>query len=158
MGDGIVRGTMASTVSQSQVREEIEALHRFFVEWFSGVAPATDSVFETGFMRRFDEKFLLIPPAGAILDLSALATGIRSNHGTNPNFRIAIRGVTIRRAWDRYVLATYEEWQRNALASTPPDNGRIASVLFNSGASLRWLHVHETWLPTTVMEAGPYDF
>lgn len=29
-----------------------------------------------------------------------------------------------------FILATYEGWQRNALASKPPDNGRIASVLF----------------------------
>ena len=59
------------------------------------------------------------------------------------------------------MLATYEEWQRNALASTPPDNGRVATVLFEDDRAedrLRWLHIHETWLPEEVMAAGPYDF
>lgn len=149
---------MIETELQSRVREEIESLHRFFVEWFTGSIPATDENFQTGFMQRFDESFLLIPPAGTILELSTLAEGIRSNHNSNPDFRIAIRAVTICRSWDQYILATYEEWQRHALASTPPDNGRVATVLFRIDTDLQWLHVHETWLPDEIMQAGPYDF
>lgn len=149
---------MIDTTLESKVRQEIEALHRFFVEWFSGSVPATDNIFENEFLRRFDESFLLIPPAGTLLDLSSIAASIRSAHGSNRDFRVAIRGVAIRRTWDEYILATYEEWQRNALASTPSDNGRIATVLFRSTDRLRWLHIHETWLPKSVMDAGPYDF
>jgi hypothetical protein len=26
------------------------------------------------------------------------------------------------------------------------------------GSSLRWFHIHETWLPEVVMSAGPHDF
>ena len=142
----------------NKVSEEIEALHRFFVDWFSGALPATDAVFENEFLARFDENFRLIPPAGEILDFSMLAKGIREIHGSNPDFRIAIRRVTIHRTWNSIVLATYEEWQRNALASTPPNNGRITSALIDTSDRPRWLHVHETWLPQNVMEAGPYDF
>ena len=107
---------MSDDKLESAVREEIEALHRFFVAWFSGSVPTSDSVFEAEFLRRFDEHFVLVPPAGTVLRLSVLATNIRSAHGSNPDFRIAIRGVTIHRAWGTYILATYEEWQRNALA------------------------------------------
>lgn len=58
----------------------------------------------------------------------------------------------------KHVLVTYEEWQRHALASMPPDNGRLSTALFDCADGLRWLHVHETWLPAAQMAAGPYDF
>lgn len=144
---------------ESAVRDEIEALHEFFVGWFSGVL--SKDVFESRFLDRFDSEFLLVPPAGRLLGLDDLAAGVRENYATNSDFRIAIRNVKVRREFDGKVLATYEEWQRNALASTPPDNGRIASVLFSdngAAAPIRWLHIHETWLPEAIMTAGPYDF
>ena len=146
---------MASTF-ESQVRDEIEALHRFFVGWFTGASPK--GAIDTDFLNRFDPEFLLIPPGGTVLTLDAFESALRGSHGTNPDFRIAIRNVTIRRNLDDCVVATYEEWQRNALASTPPDNGRIATVLFKRAQSLRWLHVHETRLPDAIAAAGPYDF
>jgi len=142
----------------AQVRDEIERLHRFFVRWFAGTVAETDDVFENGFFKHLDPSFLLIPPAGTVTDLSGLGKSIRAAHGSNPDFRIAIRNASIRGTWDDHVLVTYEEWQRNALASTPPDNARVASAIFRSGESLKWLHVHETWLPKAMMEAGPYDF
>lgn len=145
-----------SSEFETRAREEIEALHEFFVGWFSGALG--EDAFEAGFLSRFDPAFLLIPPAGTTLSLEELADGVRQSHATNPEFRIAIRNVTLRRVLDRQLLVTYEEWQRNALASTPPDNGRAASVLFEVGERLRWLHVHETWLPEAVMTTGPYDF
>ena len=143
---------------EQAVSEEIEGLHEFFVSWFSGIVPNTTEYFEHNFTTRFDHQFILIPPAGTTLALDDLSKGIRAGHSSNSNFRIAIRKVKIRRRWDNHVLATYEEWQRNALASTPPNNGRVASVIFHISKKLTWLHVHETWLPKDVMAGGPYDF
>lgn len=141
---------------ESKVRDEVEALHRFFVGWFSGILPI--SAFETEFLARFDRDFLLIPPAGTLLTLDNFQTALRRSHATNPDFRIAIRNVKVHRVLDSHILATYEEWQRNALASKPPENARIATVIFARSQSLQWLHVHETWLPESVASAGPYDF
>ena len=138
------------------VTKEIEALHEFFVAWFTGAIDA--SQFKIGFLNRFDPTFLLIPPAGTILDLDGIAANIRAGYASNPNFRIAIRNVQVRRVFDGHILATYEEWQRNAIASTPPDNARLATVLFADTPPLRWLHIHETWMPKDVAAAGPYDF
>ncbi len=149
---------MVDTTLHTQVREEIEELHRFFVDWFTGACAETDEIFKNGFLNHFDRDFKLIYPAGTILELSTLADGIRLSYGSNPDFRIAIREVTIHHTWDQYVLATYEEWQRNSLQSIPPDNGRLASALIHCGDDIQWLHVHESWLPKPVMEAGPYDF
>lgn len=140
----------------TQVRLEIESLHAFFVEWFSGRLPLDQ--FDAGFLRRFDPEFLLIPPAGHVMSLAELSDAVRDAHATNPPFRIAIRNVCVRRVFGGQILATYEEWQRYALASKPPENARVASVLFDAGEPLRWLHIHETWMPSDVAKAGPYDF
>jgi hypothetical protein len=90
--------------------------------------------------------------------LDQLSERVRSAHASNAEFRVAIRNVTVRRQHGGHLLATYEEWQRNALASTPPDNGRIPTVRFRDVRPLEWLHIHETWLPDSVARAGPYDF
>ena len=141
---------------QERVRREVGELHEFFVGWFSGALP--ENAFEAGFSLRFSEDLVFIPPAGRLLGLSDLSTSVRSGYATNPDFRVRIRAVQVQRELDGFVLATYEEWQRNALASSPRDNGRLATVLFAVGERLRWLHIHETWLPPEVMAAGPYDF
>jgi hypothetical protein len=145
-----------STELELVVRDEVEALHVFFVGWFSGMLPA--DAFETEFLGQFDEEFILIPPAGTLLSLADFQSAVRRSHGTNPDFRIAIRNVKVRRVMDDHVLATYEEWQRNALASTPPDNARIVTVIFRKALPLKWVHVHETRLPESIASAGPYDF
>ncbi len=150
------RSTNNRATTMETVKTEIEALHEFFVAWFTGKISEQD--FDTNFLHRFDSEFLLIPPAGVILSLQDIATSIREGYNSNPNFRIAIRNVQVRRVFSGYILATYEEWQRNALASTPPDNARLATVLFTDTRPLRWLHIHETWMPKDVAEAGPYDF
>ena len=141
---------------QERVRLEIEALHEFFVGWFTGALE--EAVFEKEFLERFEGDLVFIPPAGRLLGLDDLASAVRERYRSNPDFRIAIRRVQVHRVIGEYVLATYEEWQRNALASTPPDNGRAATVLFRNAEPLKWLHIHETWLPADVMQAGPYDF
>jgi hypothetical protein len=145
------------------VRAEIEALHDFFVDWFGGAAREAEATFEARFLARFDPTFTLIPPAGRTLTLETLSAAIRKGYGGNPDFRIAIRAVReVARDGD-LVVASYEEWQRAARKSLPPDNGRAATVVFRvtdgpEGPGLRWLHVHETWLPADVMAGGDYDF
>ena len=144
------------TQIEAEVRAEIEALHQFFVGWFSGALPPHS--FETSFLPRFSQDLVFIPPAGHQLGLEELAASVRKGHASNPDFRVSIRNVRICREFPTLVIATYEEWQRNALASTPPDNGRVATVVFERGEPLRWLHIHETWVPPDEMAAGPYDF
>lgn len=138
------------------IKQEIEALHQFLVAWYTGTI--AEDEFETAFLNRLDSEFLLIPPAGIILTLEDLATSLRHGYHSNPDFRIAIRNVQVRRVIGGHILATYEEWQRNALASIPPDNARLATVLFAETQPLQWLHIHETWMPKEVTEGGPFDF
>ena len=144
------------------VRQEVEGLHEFFVDWFTGACEGSDAVFGERFRIRFAPDCYLIPPNGRLMGFEKLDSAIHGDYGVNPDFRIAIRNVRVHRETGGLVLATYEEWQRNAVNSKPPDNGRIATVLFatgnNTATGLQWLHIHETWLPKDVMAAGPYDF
>ena len=149
---------MDSNSIAAAVRTEVETLHRFFVDWFSGQCPNDDEYFAQEFEQRFDPKFLLIPPAGTTLGLETLSQAVYTRYASNPDFQIAIRQVSVRCRSERYVLATYEEWQKNALASTPANNGRVATVVFHLDSKLTWFHVHETWLPQDVMESESYDF
>ena len=145
---------MSST--QVRVQREIETLHEFFVGWFTGTLP--ESVFNSAFMQRFSPELVFVPPAGNLLGLPELSASVRAGYGTNPNFRIQIRRVQVQQEFAGYVVATYEEWQRNALASKPPDNGRIATVIFSLGEQLKWCHIHETWLPDEIIAADSYSF
>jgi len=108
---------MEKATLHARVRDEIEALHQFFVDWFSGAAPDRDDIYEARLLRRIDPSFCFISPDGAELNRSALANGMRKGHGSNPDFRIAIRDVNVRAVCGNHVLATYVEWQRNSLAS-----------------------------------------
>ena len=150
-----------SAVDTHRIREEIEALHQFFVEWFTGETNNTEDVFAEGLLNSLGDDCTLIQPNGHQSRTADFSNAIRKGYGSNPTFRIAIRKVSIVWQGDEHVLATYEEWQRNAKSSTPPNNGRTATVLFRYNpetAALTWLHIHETWLPVEVMERGPYDF
>ncbi len=141
---------------QDRVRREVEGLHAFFVGWFGG--RIDESRFERDFTPRFSPDLLFIPPAGRLLGLSDLSQAVRQSHASNPDFRIQIRNVRVAGEYGNHALATYEEWQRNARQSTPPDNARIATALFEVGPSLRWKHIHETWLPADVTTQDAFDF
>ena len=103
-------------------------------------------------------------PGGELMSGESLFGDIRKAYGTNPQFKIEIRNVTGRRL-DRagvLVLATYEEWQKNARNSKPANNARLSSVLFRQNPTapngFLWVRVHETWLPESVISVDPFDF
>lgn len=102
-------------------------------------------------------------PGGKLLRGDALFADMRRAHGANPRFRIQIRNVEARRLGENgaLILATYAGWQKNALNSKPPNNGRLSSALLKHDAAAPhgplWLHVHETWLPEAVISMDPFD-
>ncbi len=141
---------------EAAIRAEIEDLHVFFVDWFTGAAPKNQ--LETRFGAAMDADVVFVSPDGARLDRADLMNGFASAHGANPAFRIAIRDVKVRRQIGGLVLATYTEWQHGAARSARAENGRFTTVLMTAEAPHRWLHVHETWLPEAEQAAGSYDF
>ena len=140
----------------NDVRQEIDDLHVFFVEWFNGTADK-DS-YEARFVSRFDPGVIFVGPNGMLLEHEQLMGMMRDAHGSNPDFRIAIRDVTIRQQSAEQLIVTYTEWQRNAINSDEADNGRLTTAVLSTTKPFRWLHIHETWLPEEIAAAGPYDF
>ncbi|MEM7467235.1 MAG: hypothetical protein AAF387_10155 [Pseudomonadota bacterium] len=149
-------------MNETEAREEIEALHLFFVDWFGGLIEKDEAVFQMRFAQRFASDCELIQPSGDTLSRQVFFNAVEKSHGSSPDFRIAIRNVRIR--FDLpgdYALVSYEEWQRNAVNSTPQDNARAASVLFARDAAngaLQWCHIHETWLPEKQTPPERFDF
>ena len=145
-----------------EIEMEIKSLHLFFVDWFSGQCEDSDTIFKERFMNHIAHDVELIQPNGQLLTYAEIETVIKKGYGMNPDFRIQIRNVHIRCAEERLVVAAYEEWQRNASNSTPPDNGRSATVAFlrseNTTYPWQWLHVQETWLSQEITELDAFNF
>lgn len=141
---------------EAVIRREIEELHVFFVDWFTGAAPKDR--LESRFCVAMDADMVFVSPDGTRLGRADLIAGFKGAHGANPVFRIAIRDVKVQREIGDLVSATYTEWQRGAARSGRAENGRFTTVLMTRNAPHRWLHVHETWLPEAEQAAGSYDF
>ena len=147
---------MTDPALTARIRAEIEDLHVFFVDWFTGKAPKTQ--LESRFIASMDADMVFVSPEGDRLSRADLTLGFEGAHGANPGFRIAIRDVEVQREIGDLVLATYTEWQHGAQRSGRKQSGRFTTVLMTRDAPHRWLHVHETWLPEAEQAAGSYDF
>ena len=138
------------------VRREIVELHAFFVAWFHG-AVARDQL-EPRFLSRLDKDLMFIPPGGQMTGVGGLKAMFENGYGSNTGFNIQIRDVALRWEAGDTVLATYTEWQIGALTSQPANNARVTSALLKMGPPIKWLHIHETWLPEALRAADPFDF
>ena len=147
---------MKSDTLEAQLREEIKALHAFFVGWYNASLPK--SAFETEFIARLDTGFTIIMPSGVRLDHKTLVSSMHRSYGKKPGFRIEIRNVRLLQATETSAVASYEEWQHNQQQSPGTGSGRISTVVFSLGDTLQWLYVHETWLPEDIVRADRFDF
>lgn len=139
-----------------RVRGEIERLHAFFVDWFAGRCPDVDETFAAGFTDHLAASFHYIMPDGSRAEGHALAAGLRAAHGSNPGFRIAITDVRVHVERADLVIATYIEWQAGARSFDRSKSGRLSTAVFTEAAGeLRWVHVHETWLPAERLGHSP---
>ena len=133
----------------AEVRTEIEVLHDFFTGWFNGTLPESGEAFAHGLADHFHPDFEIVLPSGTVCDRDGLLTPVRQAWGTNPEFRAVVRNVRILGEWPQagagLVLAAYVEDQSGARNTTPADNLRHATVLFERRAErLVWRHLHET--------------
>ena len=88
----------------------------------------------------------MVVPGGSTLAADQVLDRIRAGHGAR-HVEIWIENPVLLRADEATMTARYEEWQQ---ADADPV-GRISTVVFARDVSqphgLRWLTVHETWLP-----------
>ena len=130
-----------------EVRAEIEALHDFFTAWFNGTLPESGEVFAQSLADHFHPDFEIVLPSGTVHDRGGILTPVRRGWGTNPGFSATVRDVRVLGEWPAagLVLAAYVEVQTGARNTTPADNLRHSTVLFERVAGrLVWRHVHET--------------
>jgi hypothetical protein len=144
------------SVLENTIRQDIEDLHAFFVAWYNGNLP--DHAVDDEFVARLSTDFTIIMPSGTELDYDTLSSAMRQSFGKNPGFRIEIRNVGLIHVTESTAVARYEEWQRNQKGGAETGSGRISTVVFSRQSGLKWLHVHETWLPEDVVRADPFDF
>lgn len=147
---------MRNDAIREACHQEIVRLHRFFVDWYHGTLPPSDQAWSV-LPNALAAQFELISPGGHILPLAALLETLRAAHASRDpelGFRIWIREFECRHVCEETVIATYQEWQH----LEGRDQGRQSTVIFErcgpEGIDLRWLHVHETWLPS---DTAPSD-
>ncbi len=153
----------ADKAHDSMAAREVIELHEFLEDWFTGRCANDDDVWSARLLSRFTDDFHITMPAGTLLSGGGLWDPLRAEHGRNPTFKINIRTIVqAARLRNGVSVWTYEEWQRNALNASPPDNGRAASVVFiedpTTATGLKWAHVHETWLPAETIAADAFDW
>ena len=136
-------------------RREVEELHRFFADWFTGALADDDAAFARLGAALADD-FEIVSPDGRTTARQALLTGLRRAHRSRgPGFRIRVDGYRGRQLSPELLLATYQEWHEDGAER----RGRLSSALFGRRSDgpngVTWLHVHETWLPGAGPPAGP---
>ncbi len=145
------------------VTREIIDLHVFFEDWFRGDCKDTERVFEARLLSRMDIDFYIVLPDGECFYGEKFWPQMRKAHGSNPDFQISLRNFARKLQIGRktYVV-NYEEWQKHALNSKPANNGRVSTAVLVADSSapngLRWVHVHETWLPAKRIKSASFDW
>jgi len=118
---------------------EVRDLHRFFAAYFSGA--------ETDIGRLVDALapgFRMIGPDGIERDRQGTIAAVAASCGAH-DVEIEIRAPRLVTEGPPLVV-TYEEWQR--MAGDDAFTGRVSTAVFEpDGDGVRWLHLHETWLP-----------
>ncbi len=132
---------------QTQISREIEGLHRFFEEWFTGRLPRTRDAFSR-FEKVMAEEFEIVSPEGRSTRREALIERLWQAHRIHDgSYRIWIEKIRYRQIATDMFLVTYKEWQHVKGKA----RGRLSTAVLRrptgEGGGLDWLHVHETWLP-----------
>ena len=123
-------------------KAEIEALHAYIVELFTGPARDLDRC-----KSAFARDFAMISPDGDYFDRSRILANL-AKASAAPGFRIHIRDVASIWESETAVLLRYvEEQYRNGRTTR-----RLSSALLtrdeNAPMGVIWRHLHETWQET----------
>ena len=129
-------------------RGEVIDVHHFFTGWFQGDLPNDDAAW-LSLGNRLAPGFQLITPRGEIISRAALLTDLHGRYGQyrEAGYPLEVRGFQVRHLGDHHIVATYEEWQ----GPSDEQTARVSTAIFERDPTqpnhVRWLHVHETWLP-----------
>jgi hypothetical protein len=125
-----------------QLAGEIERLHQFFEDWYTG--DGGRSIEE--FADSLDDAFYIVSPGGDVLDKAGIV-GMVHNSADTGNIEIRIRNVELKsRLASGIRIVTYEEHQRRRADTTAMIStvGLLPDAACPGGFT--WLFVHETSL------------
>ena len=152
----------SSNVTVEQIVHEVDDLHNLFLAWYAGQPAKDRDWYDQTIGARMDAQFSIVSPSGTTLTQEDILTLIYEGYGLSREFSIKTRNANLLRLDGNVVLVSYEEWQHHAVNTPVSQNGRISTALLavdnTQPNGLRWLHVHETWLPDEIQKAGNYDF
>lgn len=132
---------------RKQCRNEVEQLHMFFQDWFTGAVEDTDDNFArvAGVLA---DDFFLMSPRGERFDRAGILALVREHHARRrPDaFRLWVDDVAVRLVEGPLCLATYREHQDIEGETTC----RFSSALFRACPDapnrVEWVHLQETWV------------
>ena len=125
---------------------EIVAQHALFAGWLTGSVPNTDAAFAR-LAVAIDPTFVIVSPDGTLSTGAALLAGLRTVHGSRPNWQIWIEQPQAQIVHGDLTVATYQEWQRFASGQVTARQSTAVFVARSSAPNgVAWLHVHETWI------------
>ncbi len=134
---------------EARLYAEVEAVHAFIADWFTGGSAKDQRTFDESLTHRFSPDMQNIQPNGRVRTKEELLQTIFDGHGANRAFTIAIRDFRLLSVSSNcdVAIATYVEDQRNAKNTVPPDNLRRSTVVFriaDDAKKITWQHIHET--------------
>lgn len=139
-------------MTRDAVVHEIERLHEFFEDWFSGVK--SRSIVE--FADSLDEAFFIVSPGGDVSDKAQIVEAVENHRGAWP-IEIQIENVHIRREDGELLIGTYEEHQSRATQSAVMVSTVGLAADATRPGGFRWLFVHESWLIAPDDDQEPAD-
>lgn len=126
-------------IERSAFEAEVRELHAFFERWFVGTAERDE--FER--LDVLDDSFRMIGPDGQTRSVEEIRSSIEDARGRRP-MRIEIRNVWVHPSAP---IGMYEEWQTMDGEVTGRSSSAVMSIDPSAPNGLRWIHLHETWLP-----------
>jgi len=126
--------------------QEVIDAHELISHWLGNETAAT-KVCET-LLARFSPAYSMVTPGGAMLDFTALASFFRTQRGAKRGLHIDIENMQLVAESAGGATVTYQERQQLPGQSATL---RFSTVVFESqqDGTVRWRHLHETFLPTS---------
>lgn len=128
----------------AQCLREIEDLHAFFVEWFTGRIENSDEHFAR-LAEALAADFRYVLPGGQLVDRAAVLTDLKTAHGRHTEFYIEIRNSMVLIDDADSAVIFFEEHQWAGHAYTARFNTALFRPHANAPNGVVWAFLHETW-------------